>query len=204
MILIGMLDSPYVRRVAISLKLMGLPFEHRSLSVFRTYDEFRAINPVVKSPSFVCDDGTVLMDSTLILDYLEHCVAGARRLMPEGGEARREALRLIGLAMAANEKCVQLYYEKAMRPEDKRHMPWLERVTQQAHEAFTLLEKACGDRASWLQGDRPNAADVAVAVAWRFSQIYDAAEIDAAKYPALVAYTARAETHPAFASTPIE
>jgi glutathione S-transferase len=91
-----------------------------------------------------------------------------------------------------------------MRPEDKRHMPWLERVTQQAHEAFTLLEKACGDRASWLQGDRPNAADVAVAVAWRFSQIYTAAEIDAAKFPALVAYTARAETHPAFASTPIE
>ena len=27
--LIGMLDSPYVRRTAISLCLLGLPFEHR-------------------------------------------------------------------------------------------------------------------------------------------------------------------------------
>jgi glutathione S-transferase len=204
MILIGMLDSPYVRRVAISLKLMGLAFEHRPLSVFRTYEEFRAINPVVKSPSFVCDDGTVLMDSTLILDYLEHCVAPARRLTPEGGDARREALRLIGLALAASEKCVQLFYEKGMRPEDKRHMPWIERVTQQAHEAFALLEKACAGKASWLQGERPNAADVAVAVAWRFSQIYTAAEMNAAKWPALVAYSARAEALPEFKSTPIE
>lgn len=33
--LIGMLDSPYVRRVAISLQLLGLEFEHQSLPVFR-------------------------------------------------------------------------------------------------------------------------------------------------------------------------
>ena len=81
MVLIGMLDSPYVRRVAVSLKLMGLPFEHRSVSVFRTYDEFRKINPVVKAPSFVCNDGTVLMDSTLILDYAEALAAPRRTLM---------------------------------------------------------------------------------------------------------------------------
>ena len=64
--LIGMLDSPYVRRVAISLQLLGLDFEHRPISVFRTFDQFRQINPVVKAPTLVCDDGTVLMDSTLI------------------------------------------------------------------------------------------------------------------------------------------
>jgi len=71
MVLIGMLDSPYVRRCAVSMKLMGVPFEHRPVSVFRHYEQFRAINPVVKAPSFICDDGTVLMDSTLILDYVE-------------------------------------------------------------------------------------------------------------------------------------
>ena len=69
--LIGMLDSPYVRRVAVSFQLLGLPFEHRSISVFRTFEQFHAINPVVKAPTLVCDDGTVLMDSTLILDYAE-------------------------------------------------------------------------------------------------------------------------------------
>jgi len=38
--LIGMLDSPYVRRVAISLKYMGLAFDHEPVSVFRDYDTF--------------------------------------------------------------------------------------------------------------------------------------------------------------------
>ena len=64
--LIGMLDSPYVRRVAISLQRLGLPFEHRSISVLLGCAQFAAINPVVKAPSRVCDDATVLMDSTLI------------------------------------------------------------------------------------------------------------------------------------------
>ena len=52
--LIGMLDSPYVRRVAISLQLLGLRFEHQSLSVFSTFAAFRQINPVVKAPTFLC------------------------------------------------------------------------------------------------------------------------------------------------------
>ena len=77
--LIGMLDSPYVRRVAISLQLMELPFSHEALSVFRNFEAFAAINPVVKAPTFVTDDGTVLMDSALILEYLERLVA------PHGG-----------------------------------------------------------------------------------------------------------------------
>src|SRR5215212_5706438 len=133
MILIGMPDSPYVRRVAVSLKMMGVPFEHQQVSVFRHYERFQAINPVVKAPSFVCDDGTVLMDSTLILDHVETIVPPDRRLMPHGIDDRREALRLIGLAMAACEKCVQMVYEKEQRAADKMHAPWMERVKGQAN-----------------------------------------------------------------------
>jgi len=108
--LIGMLDSPYVRRVAVSLKLMGVPFEHQLLSVFRTFEEFRRINPVVKAPTLVCDDGAVLMDSTLILDYVEGRVIPEKRLMPAEGAARREALRLTGLALAATAPYYGGYY----------------------------------------------------------------------------------------------
>jgi glutathione S-transferase len=204
MILIGMLDSPYVRRVAVSLKLMGLPFEHRAVSVFRHLDEFRAVNPVVKAPTFVCDDGTVLMDSTLIIDYLEHCVAPGKALMPPRGRERKEALRLVGLAMAACEKCVQIFYEKDLRPADKRHAPWMDRVVGQANAAFAELEAAAARADPWLQGDRFNAADVAVACAWRFGQFYDSIEVPASKYPALVAYSVRAEALPELTSTPLD
>ena len=204
MILIGMLDSPYVRRVAITLKLMGLPFEHRPVSVFRQIDEFRKVNPVVKAPTFVCQDGTVLMDSTLIIDYLEHCVAPAKALMPARGPERKEALRLLGLALAACEKCVQVVYEKERRPAEKRHAEWFDRVVWQAHAAFDQLERAAARAHPWLQGDRFNAADVALACTWRFAQYYVAAEIPASKYPALAAYSARAEALPEFASTPLD
>jgi glutathione S-transferase len=202
--LIGMLDSPYVRRVAVSMKLMGLPFEHESISVFRTYDQFKAINPVVKAPSFVCDDGTVLMDSTLILDYLESIAPADRRLMPAQVEARKEALRVVGLALAGCEKGVSLLYERDKRPAEKQHQPWLDRVTEQANAAFGELERAAAKAGPWLQGKALNAADVAVACAWRFAQYYDSAEIPAARYPALVAYSARAEALPEFASTPLD
>ena len=104
--LIGMLDSPYVRRVAISLQLLGLRFEHQSLSVFRTFPQFQKINPVVKAPTFVCDDGEVLMDSTLILEYAE-ALARPRTLMPAKPQELQHALRVIGLALAACEKAVQ-------------------------------------------------------------------------------------------------
>lgn len=75
--LIGMLDSPYVRRVAITLKRLDIPFEHEALSVFRTFEQFQRINPVVKAPTLICDDGTVLMDSCLIIDYLKPWPAAA-------------------------------------------------------------------------------------------------------------------------------
>ena len=203
MILVGMLDSPYVRRVAVSLKLMGLPFEHQSVSVFRHYGRFRGINPVVKAPTLVCDDGTVLMDSTLILDYAEQLVPPERRLMPQEPAARREALRLTGLALAACEKGVQIYYERE-RPADKQHAPWMQRVVQQANVAFAELERAAARASPWLQGARFNAADVATACAWRFGQYYDAAEVQAVNYPALVDYSRRAEALPELASTPLD
>ncbi len=117
--LIGMLDSPYVRRVAVSLTLLGVPFEHRPISVFRAFDAFAAINPVVKAPSLVCDDGEVLMDSTLILQYADSLADGKRRLMPTARGEMQHELRLIGLALAACEKSVQIVYERNLRPPEK-------------------------------------------------------------------------------------
>ena len=203
MLLIGMPDSPYVRRVAVSLKLMGVPFEHQQVSVFRHFERFAAINPVVKAPTLVADDGTVLIDSTLILDYVESISPPERRLMPAGGKPRLDALRLVGLAMAACEKAVQIVYEKEQR--DVVHGPWMERITRQANAAFGELEKAvAAANGRWLQGGRFGAADVAVACAWRFGQYYDALEIPAERHPALVAYSRRAESLPELASTPLD
>ena len=114
--LIGMLDSPYVRRVAVALIVAKVPFEHRPISLFRHIDAFSAINPLLKAPTLVADDGTVLIDSTLILDYLAGLYPAVAALTPAAPRERARALRLTGLALAAMEKAVQRHYERALRP----------------------------------------------------------------------------------------
>src|SRR6201995_156341 len=118
--LIGMLDSPYVRRVAVSLNFMGLPYRQEQTSVFRHFDAFAAINPVVKAPTLVTDDGTVLMDSTHILLWAEHLAGPERRLQPTERKNQLRSLCASGPALAACEKTVQIVYEFNLRPAEKR------------------------------------------------------------------------------------
>ncbi len=202
--LIGMWDSPYVRRVAISLKLMGLPFEAEQLSVFRNFDAFSAINPVVKAPSLVTDEGVVLMDSGLILEHVERLAPAERRLTPMDFGEHARSRRIIGLALAACEKTVQVVYEQNLRPAEKRHAPWLDRVGGQLSAAYGQLEAEIADPAAWLTGDRPLQADITAAVAWTFTQFTQPQLATPAAYPKLAAFTAKAEALPEFASTPLE
>ena len=200
--LIGMLDSPYVRRTAVALRLLGIPFEHDPLSVFSTFEQFSRVNPVVKAPTLVCDDGTVLMDSALIIDYLE-TLAG-RALYPAGLAQRTRALRVTGLAMAACEKIVQIVYERQLRPAEKQHAPWLDRVHKQMLAALTALDAEiarhplAADEASLTQ------AGLSAAIVWRFMQIKLDTPVADAMCPALAAHSARCEALPAFAATPTE
>ena len=195
--LIGMLDSPYVRRVAISLKTLGLPFQHEAVSVFRHFEHFQSINPVVKAPSFVTDDGTVLMDSTLILSHVEKVVG--RSLMPTDASAHTKALRQIGLALAASDKSVSIVYERNQRPEEKRHQPWMDRVGGQMLAAWRELEGEVSD--GWFAGASVIQPEITTAVAWRFVQHMLPEIVLAADFPKLAALSARAEQTQAFRET---
>jgi glutathione S-transferase len=200
--LIGMLDSPYVRRTAISLRLLGIPFEHRSLSVFRNFDVVHAINPLVKVPTLVCDDGLVLVDSTLIIDHAE--TTANRRLMPSAPDRHRSALRWIGVALVVAEKAVQIFYEHK-RDADRRDAGWTARVSGQLRDACALLEQGLRDvdDDAWLFGEDLTQADITIAVAWRFAQLVAADIAPADDYPKLSAFAARAERLPEFLAFPI-
>lgn len=203
--LIGMLDSPYVRRVAISLQLLELRFEHSPLSVFRTFAQFQAINPVVKAPTLVCEDGEVLLDSTLILQYVEALAGqrtGARSLMPRQSPELQHALRIIGLALAACEKSVQIVYERQLRPPEKLHQPWVDRVTGQLLAAFGALEQELARRPLAVSSADISQAGVSTAVAWHFTQQMLPELLAAKNYPVLAGYSAKAESLPEFRAAP--
>lgn len=199
--LIGMLDSPYVRRVAISLQLLGLRFEHQSLSVFRAFPEFQRINPIVKAPTLICDDGNVLMESTLIIEYAQ-AIARPRTLMPAELPELQHTLRAVGLALAACEKAVQIIYERGLRPPEKMHEPWIQRVTGQLLAAFDALEAELARHPLAVDSATINQAGVSVAVAWEFTQQMLPELVPAANYPHLLAFSNSAEILPEFRAAP--
>ena len=201
--LVGMLDSPFVRRVAVSMQLLGLPYEHNPLSIFRTYTEFRQLNPLVKVPTLICDDGEILVDSTLIIDYLES-LAG-RSLLPADPLQRRTALQRTGAALVAMEKVAQRIYELKVRPAEFQYAPWLQRLNEQLLSAIDAMEVSVTDLESdWMFGNDISQADISTAVAWRFVNYAAPAIAAETARPALMSFSARAEKLPEFQACPLE
>jgi glutathione S-transferase len=200
--LIGMLDSPYVRRVGVSLKRLGIEFEHEAVSVFRGMERFREVNPVIKAPTFITDDGQVLMESSLILDYVECLKGPGNGLMPTELAERARTLRLTGLALVAYEKAVQIYYERNLRPESIQHAPWIERVSEQLKTACTEIERELKARPLSASADIGQDG-ISVAVGWSFIQLVVPDQASAEDYPVLAAFTAQAEQLDIFSSLPM-
>ena len=115
MILIGQYDSPFVRRVAIALRLYGLPFEHRPWSTFGDADKIAPYNPLRRVPTLVLDSGEALIESAMMLDYLDDRVGPEKAMFPAHGEARWRQQRIAALAMGLGDKGVSLLYERVLR-----------------------------------------------------------------------------------------
>ena len=198
MILIGMFDSPFVRRVAVSMHLLEIPFEHRNWSVGKDFERIREFNPLGRVPTLVLDDGDALVESAAILDYLDDVVGPVRALLPRTGGDRRQALRAMSIAVGAAEKGVLQVYERVFRPEEKRHAPWVDRCRLQMQGALAELERVAGGRADgWLVGDRMTQADITTACVFTFLCDALGAGVTGA-YPALTGLTGRCEELAAF------
>lgn len=199
--LIGMLDSPYVRRVAISLEILGVSFQHKAVSVFSTFKQCRSINPVVKAPTLVCDDREVLMDSSLILQFVEATAARGRSLWSAQPAELQHQFRAVSLALAACDKSVQIVYERSLRPKEAQYEPWLARVTGQLLAAYAGLEREVQARPPTFAAP-DNQAAIAAAVAWQFTQPMLASVVSAANHPGLLNLSERLEQTPAFRKYP--
>lgn len=197
MLLIGQYDSPYVRRVAIALRLYGLAFEHAPWSGFGDVDKIAQHSPLRRVPTLVMDDGVALTDSWAILDTLDQMVGPDRALIAPSGPDRREAMRLIALAAGAADKGVSLVYERAFR--DEALALWVDRCRAQVTGALDALEAARAGRSTpWLFGDGLSHADILIATMLRFIREALPGAFDLEAWPALAAHAARAEALPVF------
>lgn len=196
MILVGQYDSPYVRRVAVSLRVLGVGYRHDTRSVFGDFDAMLKVNPVGRIPSLVLDDGEVLIDSAAILDWLDQKVGPARALVPIAGASRARALKLIALATGAIDKVGAAAYERLIRPSALRWPDWIARCRRQGEGAIVAL--AAGQ---WPEAASIDQAQITAACMVRYVRMADAELMPPGRYPALDALSARLEARPEFKAT---
>lgn len=198
MILIGQYDSPFVRRVAIAMRLYGMAFEHRPWSVFGDAEKIAKYNPLMRVPTLVLNTGEVLIESHAILDALDQLAPPGLAMMPSGGAERREAMRVCALATGLSDKAVSLVYETVVH--NRATPAWVERCLSQIAGCLGELERSRTVRTTpWWFGSAIGHADVTVACAVRFlgdahPGLFDLAE----GWPMLASHAARCESLPAF------
>jgi glutathione S-transferase len=167
-VLYGRHASPFVRRVAVTLRLYGIDYDHVPLMPFGPDKaELAAFNPIARVPALKLADGEVLVDSAVILDHLDQ-VAGARSLTPAAGARRRRVLTLLAIALGANEKLVAGLYERHFRPREAWHKPWLDACDKQVRDGFGWLDTQFAG--PWFTGSEMTQADITVAVFWLFGR----------------------------------
>jgi glutathione S-transferase len=196
-ILIGQYDSPFVRRVAIALSLYGMAYEHRPWSVFGDADQIAPFNPLIRVPTLVLDSGDVLIESAMILDYLDEQAGEARAMIASQGKERREALKVCALATGLADKAVALVYERVLH--EQKSQTWVTRCTGQVERVLDVLEADRAARATpyWF-GDAISHADIAVACALRFAREAHPSIFTSTRWPTLIGHADRCEALPVF------
>src|SRR5262245_8075217 len=197
MILIGQYDSPFVRRVGIALTLYELPFEHRPWSTFGDADKLRQYNPLTRVPTLVLDDGDVLVESNVILDYVDSLVPAERRMYPTVEPARHRAMKVAALATGLGDMAASLFYEKALH-EATSDVLVKRRSTQIANVVAALETGREAEPTAYWFGDQIGHADIAVAAVLRFIGDAHPGLAPLKDYPALDAHAKRCEALPAF------
>ena len=198
--LVGAYSSAFTRRVAISMRVLGIEYQHLSLQTFKDAEALRAINPLLKSPTLVFEDGTMLQESSFILDYLD-CIS-EHPIMPRDAQGRLAAYQILSVAMSAADKVLALFIETRLRGEPLQVKAVIERCENQITAALGVLEAV--PLFSVTEAEAPQCLDqprITTAVIVDFVRRMTPHLISPERYPRLFALSAQMERHPAFIAT---
>jgi glutathione S-transferase len=143
MILRSSPPSPFGRKIKLAMSILGLDSQVTIEKADPTdaSDSIRKQNPLGKIPALIIEDGTVLYDSPVILEYLDHRAGGAK-ILPQEPNARFAALTLQALCDGILDACILLVYEGRWRPAEKHEQKWIDHQTGKVSRAFSALEAA--------------------------------------------------------------
>lgn len=199
MILIGRYRSPYTRRVAVTMRLLGLEYEHRPVRPWPANDELLPLNPLGRVPILILDDGETLWESGYILEYLDELAGPERALTPASGRERLAVGKIVHWALATQEKVVLANHERYRRPDGYVERAWIDRCEGQAAAGLAALDGF--EPGPWLVGTAVTQADVTLGVLCGHVALTCPDLMPAGRYPNLDALSAACAALPAFAAT---
>jgi glutathione S-transferase len=199
-ILFGRFLSPYVRRVGISLNILGISFEHSVISAVDDEEKREAVNPVGRVPALQLENGKILIESSAILDHYDEAVGPARALVPISGERRREALQILAVTTGAIDRSMTANAERRRAvPEPGR----IDRLLRQCKQGFELLEQKLKGK-DYFDGNSLLQTDITCATAFSFVNHIFPATLPDSDFPTIAALSKNSESMDAFIAARID
>ena len=199
-VLVGMLDSPFVRRVAIALEHYGVPYRHLSVATVRQEAEFARYSPLKRAPTLVLPNGEHLFDSHLILEHLDEAGPHQVPLLPLEPAARLRCRQVTGIAAGLADKAVAAVYERVFHAPEARNQRLWKRLGGQLMDALAWLEQIAPEQ-DFLFGAALSHADIVVGTALCFARESQPDLISLDRAPRVRAWCARLDALPVFQKT---
>lgn len=132
--------SPFVRKIVVALDELGMEreFERIPVNILKREDREKLPNPLAKVPALETDDGMLLYDSPVIVEYLD-TLKGGGRLIPLSGRARWDALRRQAIGDNILENTVLSFIETLRKPE-RQSAGWIAHNKSGNERAIKALE----------------------------------------------------------------
>jgi len=196
MILVGQYDSPFVRRVAVTLHHYHMPFVRNPLSVFADKKAVQVMNPLLRVPILILENGEHVIDSNAIIDHLDHMAGNVRALTPANGPERRKVLQACALSTGCSDKVVSLFFERQFHSKKSVSSELDARLSSQIKATLQRLEHDCGT--PWFNDHHMTQADVTIGCTLSHLKLRLPEFFPTTAYPKLHALSRHCEMMPEF------
>jgi glutathione S-transferase len=137
-------SSPFARKVRIAAIELGLidkiEFMPTTVAPGQPNDEYSRITPLKKLPALITDNGDVIVDSYVIVEYLDE-LAGGGKLVPASGATRWKVKSDHSLLQGMLDSMLLCRYEKMVRPQGLQWQAWSDDHWNRAWTGMARFEK---------------------------------------------------------------
>jgi glutathione S-transferase len=182
-------------KVRLLLAHLGLPYERRFVDVVdrsQRRELLGGLNPALRVPTLVLDDGRALAESGAILCYLGE----GTRFVPDDAYGRAQVLQWLFFEQNLHEPAIavtRFWLAYSGRPE--LFEPQREAQRKAGYRALDVMERHLAGR-GWLVGDGMTLADIAL---YAYTHVADEGGFDLGRYEAIRAWLARVAAEPGHA-----